>query len=157
MHIRPARTDEAATLSDLGFRAKAHWGYSDAFMAACRDELTVAPQAVAAGGHQVVEDDGEVRAFYALCKVSPTAMELDALFVDPPFIGRGFGRALLQHAIDACTAAGMKRLVIQADPQAAEFYQRCGALKIAERASDSIPRCMLPLYEIPIEAESTAR
>jgi hypothetical protein len=36
--------------------------------------------------------------------------------------------------------------VIQGDPNAAEFYQRCGARKIGERPSASIPGRVLPLY-----------
>jgi GNAT superfamily N-acetyltransferase len=146
--VRTARADEAAVLSDLAFRAKAHWGYSEAFMQACRAELTYPPELVGAGGFQVIEADGAVRGFYALSKVSPTAMELDALFVDPGYLGRGLGSSLLAHARAACAAAGMERLVIQADPNAAQFYERAGALEIGERPSDSIPGRMLPLYEI---------
>ena len=39
--IRPARPEEAAALSDLALRAKAHWGYDNAFLKAYRAELTV--------------------------------------------------------------------------------------------------------------------
>jgi hypothetical protein len=30
--IRPARHDEASLLTDLAFRSKAYWGYSEEFM-----------------------------------------------------------------------------------------------------------------------------
>jgi len=33
-------------LSNLAFRSKAHWGYSDEFMAACRDELTYSSEKI---------------------------------------------------------------------------------------------------------------
>ncbi len=39
--IRDARPGEAGELSGLAFRSKAHWGYSTAFMEACRSELAV--------------------------------------------------------------------------------------------------------------------
>ena len=39
--IRAARSDELAELHALALRSKAHWGYDDAFMAACSDELRV--------------------------------------------------------------------------------------------------------------------
>jgi N-acetylglutamate synthase-like GNAT family acetyltransferase len=149
MHIRPAGAEEADRLTSLALRAKAHWGYSEAFLAACRSELTYSPEAVGAGGFQVIEEDGAVRGFYALWKVSPTAMELDALFVDPDHLARGLGRRLLDHAKTACADAGMERLVIQADPNAAEFYEREGAERIGTRASESTGR-QLPLYEVRI-------
>jgi N-acetylglutamate synthase-like GNAT family acetyltransferase len=149
MHIRAAEPSEADLLSRLAIRAKAHWGYSDEFMKACEDELTYTPEELDMGGFEVLEDDGEVRGFYALAKISPTALELDALFVDPACIGRGYGRALMSHALDrARRTEHIERLVIQADPNAADFYQRAGGHLIGERASDSIAGRMLPLYEI---------
>ena len=45
--IRPARAEEATTLSALALRAKAHWGYDEAFVAAYRDALTVRPGDIA--------------------------------------------------------------------------------------------------------------
>lgn len=151
MRIRAADPCEAAQLSDLAFRAKAHWGYSDEFMQACADELTYPPEQIAAGGFEVLEDEGEIRGFYALSKVSPSTLELDALFVAPEHIGRGYGRALMTHALAAAREwAHVERLVIQADPNAAPFYERAGARRIGERPSDSIPGRMLPLYEIDI-------
>lgn len=151
MEIRPATADEAEALSALAFRAKAHWGYPDDFMAACRAELTYAPEEVRSGGFHVAEEDGRICGFYALAKVSPTAMELDALFVEPQQVGRGCGRALLEHAVNACRLAGAERLVIQADPNATGFYERHGAVRIGERPSDSVPGRQLPLYEIDLK------
>jgi hypothetical protein len=39
--LRPARAEEGDLLTDLAFRSKAYWGYDEAFMAACRDELVM--------------------------------------------------------------------------------------------------------------------
>lgn len=151
MRIRAAEPAETELLSGLAFRAKAYWGYSDEFMQACVDELTYTPEQVAAGGFEVLEDEGEIRGFYALTKISPSAAELDALFVAPEHIGRGYGHALMARALAAAREMPhIERLVIQADPNAAPFYERCGARLIGERPSDSIPGRMLPLYEIDI-------
>jgi hypothetical protein len=42
--IRAAHGGELEALSALAMRSKAHWGYSAAFMQACRDELTVSAE-----------------------------------------------------------------------------------------------------------------
>lgn len=131
-------------------RSKAHWGYDEAFMAACRDELSYTPEQLGAGGFWVGEADGRVCGFYALTKVSPDTLELDALFVDPPCIGCGHGRALMEHAVGELARSGLRRLIIQADPNAAAFYEAAGAECIGERPSDSIEGRVLPLYEIVI-------
>jgi N-acetylglutamate synthase-like GNAT family acetyltransferase len=151
--IRAAHDDEAGSLSELAFRAKAHWGYSDDFMAACRDELTYPPELVSAGGFAVAEIDSRVAGFYALSKVSPNSGELEAVFVDPERIGSGVGRALLDHALAAGREAGFERIIVQADPNAAAFYERAGALRIGERESGSIPGRMLPLYEFDLNGD----
>jgi hypothetical protein len=44
--VRAGRKDEARLLSDLALRSKGHWGYDQAFLDACRSELTLAPQDV---------------------------------------------------------------------------------------------------------------
>src|SRR5687768_4428349 len=46
--VRRARADEAEALTELTMRAKASWGYDAAFMAACREELTLTPETFAA-------------------------------------------------------------------------------------------------------------
>lgn len=148
MNIRAAEPDEAELLSELARRSKAHWGYSEAFMESCREELSYTPEQLAAGGFWVLEDDDDVRAFYALSKISPDAMELDAMFVEPGHLGRGYGRALMEHARAEFDATGLSRLVIQADPNAAPFYEHAGARQIGERASERIEGRTLPLYEI---------
>lgn len=149
MQIRPARPEEAGALSNLAMRSKAHWGYSSEFMEACRDELTYTPEQIIAGGVWVLEDEGEVRGFYALTNISPNAIELEAMFVAPERIGSGYGRALMDHALAESRAAGhIERLVIQADPNASGFYESAGARRIGDRDSDSIAGRALPLYEI---------
>jgi GNAT superfamily N-acetyltransferase len=151
--IRDATADEANALSDLAFRAKAHWGYPDDFMDACRGELTYPSELVAAGGFAVAEVDGHRTGFYALSKVSPNTAELDALFVEPEHIGSGVGRALLDDALAAGRQAALERIIVQADPNAAGFYERAGAVQIGERESGSIPGRMLPLYEIRLNGD----
>lgn len=149
MKIRPADPGEAGLLSELAVRSKAHWGYSREFMAACRDELSYSAEQIAAGGLWVVVENDEPRGFYAVQKISPDALELEALFVAPEYIGHGYGRALMQHALDGFERdRELQRLVIQADPNAARFYEAAGAVLIGERPSDSIEGRMLPLYEI---------
>jgi hypothetical protein len=42
------------------------------------------------------------------------------------------------------------KLRIQGDPNAKEFYQRCGAIQVGELTSLSFPGRMLPLFEITL-------
>ncbi len=150
--FRDARMEEADALSAIAFRSKQHWGYSPEFMQACRDELTYTKRDLEARETTFVVADsaGNIAGFYALVVGDADCAELDAMFVDPGFIGRGIGMALMQHALKTARSLNVKKIVIQSDPNAAEFYQSIGAKPCGERESASIPGRMLPLLEIAL-------
>lgn len=131
-------------------RSKAVWGYTNAFMAACRDELRV--DAASLGREPptsyVREYGRQIVGFYSLDVSSTAQLELDALFVDPPYIGKGHGAALIAHAIRVAGERGASTLLIQGDPNAIDFYLAAGAVQIGERESASIPGRFLPEFVI---------
>ena len=154
LRIREAFPHEASLLSDLALRSKAHWGYSQDFLDACRSELTVSASRVGTDDYQcfaALEDDLIV-GFYTLEIVSAGNYELEALFVEPSHIGSGVGRSLIQHAVRSLSERGAKRLTIQGDPNATAFYVAAGARQVGTRESGSIPGRSLPLFEIDIAA-----
>jgi GNAT superfamily N-acetyltransferase len=141
MQIRPARGEEAAAITALGLRSKAHWGYDEAFMARCASELRWDDDDLRTMLVHVAERDGALLGF---CAVNPAAAppELDALFVEPDAMGAGVGRALLAQARAAAAAQGIAELAIDADPQAEPFYLREGARRVGEVRSASTGRVL---------------
>ena len=79
--------------------------------------------------------------------MDPEAAELELLFVDPPAIGTGVGRALLLDALDRAREAGLGALTIESDPDAEPFYLAAGAARIGTRVSPATGR-ELPLLRI---------
>jgi GNAT superfamily N-acetyltransferase len=151
MRLRLARPGEADALTALCRRSKAAWGYDDAFMAASAATLTVTPEAIEAGRVFVAEDGlGRIGIAAYIWLVSGDEIELDLLFVEPGRMRSGAGRALLAQVAEAGAAAGARRLIIAADPQAGAFYERCGAVRIGDTPSDAIPGRMLPLYVLEL-------
>ena len=98
--IRNARPTEADAISELAFRSKAYWGYSREFMDACRDELTVTQQLINSDqlDYVIAEHKARLVGFYAIKQCSHHEYELEALFVDPEFIGKGIGKILMIQA-----------------------------------------------------------
>jgi len=146
--IRDAKPDECGAISALAFVSKKYWGYDDAFMEACRAELTVRPEDLGRGRVRVA-DDGEIVGFHAVIDC-----ELEWLFVAPQAIGSGVGAALLADALTIARTAGCAQLRIQADPHAAGFYERMGAGRIGEAPSLSIPGRINPVYAIGLSSTS---
>jgi N-acetylglutamate synthase-like GNAT family acetyltransferase len=146
LQLRPARAHEAAALSALVVRSKAHWGYDDAFMERAAPELTVEPEHAANGWVTVAEREGRVVGV-AVIRPDLDPPELESLFVDPSAIGSGAGRALLAAAAAQAVAAGIGELLIEADPNAEPFYRSQGARPVGTRVTPSTGR-ELPLLRL---------
>ncbi|GGQ80221.1 GNAT family N-acetyltransferase [Streptomyces althioticus] len=149
MRIRKARPDEAGELTELALRSKAHWGYDEAFMASCREELTVRPSEVGERRTALAERDGRVLGFTTVDGQPPEGA-VGMMFVDPEALGQGIGRALFAHALGSARDAGFRRLTIDADPNAESFYRAMGAVRIGETPSGSIPGRVLPLLAVTL-------
>ena len=156
--IRVARPDEAGILSSLALRSKAHWGYSREFIESCRDELTYESDQIADDDYffAIAESDSMVAGFYALASISARQFELEALFVEPKYIGKGIGRTLLQNALKVVAERSGESILIQGDPNAEKFYLAAGAQQIGTRESGSIAGRSLPLFEILIRPTGTS-
>ena len=151
VRVRPAGLEEAAALTDLVRRSKAAWGYDAAFMAAVDPVLRVEPGAIAEGWVWVAEDaKRRVQGVYVLARTdNPAVMVLDSLFVEPATLRSGVGAVLFKHAADAARRYGARVLSIEADPNAAPFYERMGARR-AGAAPGATPGRILPVYELDL-------
>lgn len=148
MRLRPAKQSEAHALSELCFRSKAHWGYDAAFMEQSRKALTISktrirdvPVVVA------VDDDEKLLGVYAL-EAEGKIVDLDLLFVDPPSIGTGVGKALFKDAVAEARMLGAREMTVLADPHAAGFYEAMGCRFDRMAPSDAVAGRELPLYRL---------
>lgn len=145
--IRQAGRVDADRLSAIAVRSKAHWGYDEEFIAQCADELRVEPDV----RDYFVADVGTTPVgFYGIEATDSETAELEALFVDPDWIGHGIGTVLFHHAVDLSRMRGFNSIVIQSDPHASGFYESLGCTRTGERESGSIPGRSLPIYTFKI-------
>jgi GNAT superfamily N-acetyltransferase len=142
--IRRARPEEAAALTDLSMRSKQSNGYDQAFMDACRGELTVTPARMEVSEYWVAEAD----VICGCACLSPGAdgrsAEVGAFFIDPAWRRRGVGRKLWKQLVERAKSQGIAVLELDADPFAVPFYQAMGFLIVGETPSGSIPGRFLP-------------
>lgn len=132
MKIRRAEAQECELLSRLAREAKAHWGYRAEDLAAWWADLTVSPESLAARPTFVAELAEGIAGFFQLSADSG-AIELEHFWVRPAHMGKGIGRALLEHAVAQAASAGFAKLHIDADPHAEPFYIACSAVRIGSR------------------------
>lgn len=131
--VRPAAPGEAPALTELAVRSKAYWGYEPALLERWRPELSVPAE----GDVWVAVADADADDVVAGVLVLDDDGELTMLFVDPPFIGTGVGRVLWDAAVRRAAERGWRALVVEADPNAAGFYEAMGCVPIGARPSPS--------------------
>jgi len=115
-------------------------------MKACLEELTVDECYIENNPTFVIEAAGNAVGFYSLERISAAEVELSLLFVEPDFIGKGYGRKLITHAQEEARHLGYSKMIIQGDPNAERFYRSAGGLLVGTRKSASIPDRELPLF-----------
>jgi GNAT superfamily N-acetyltransferase len=151
--LRDIRPDELSVLSELCLRSKAVWGYDDAFMRACRDELTLRPDHLHDSHFQVAERDATAVGV-AQIRINGRDADLARLFVEPVMIGAGVGRLLFGWAATRARHLGAVAMTIEADPGAAPFYERMGARQIGLVPSQSIAGRMLPYLRLDLARQT---
>jgi GNAT superfamily N-acetyltransferase len=147
MHLRPARADEADLLTELCLRSKAVWGYDEAFMRACRAELTLTAADFANSSLQVAVEGGDVIGVVQVV-VDGDKADLAKLFIAPSTLRGGVGRKLFDWAVTEARERGALWMWIEADPDAADFYRRMGAKDDGSAPSGSIPGRALPRLKL---------
>ena len=146
--IRPAQPRDAATLTQIALAAKAYWGYPRRWMDLWKPQLTFSPEYFGVHESWVAEIDRAPIGFYTLLEKDGSAW-IENLWVSPELIGRGVGKRLFLHALDLSRQRGFENLRLEADPNAAGFYEKMGMKKIGDRRSEieGQPR-ILPIMEI---------
>ena len=147
--IRPPTIDELPALGDLCMRSKAVWGYDDKFMEACRDELSFDALDLQMTVIAVAEECSNLIGV-AKVKVADSQADLLKLFVEPGRLRSGIGKLLLAWAAGVARNMGATRLFIEADPDAAPFYRRMGAVDVGLAPSSSIPGRTLPKLAVDL-------
>lgn len=148
MTIRPAYHTDAEHLTAIAHEAKRHWGYPDELIALWRDALTITPGFIDEHITCCTLHDAEIAGFYAISHAGRT-FELEHMWVQPRYMGRGCGSRMFAHAVETIRAHGGTMLLIASDPNAEAFYLRMGALRIGDVPSTPEGR-RLPLLAFDI-------
>lgn len=143
--IRPAKPQEANELTALAFMSKAHWGYPPEWLEAWREDLTVTPEMIENSIAFVAELDDVIIGFW--CRSARESLEPSPgmLFIHPEHIGKGIGKLLFKAIKEDAIKRGITFFIIEADPNAEQFYKKMGAEKIGEKESPVVAGRKIPI------------
>ena len=142
MEIRPFRAGEEEQLREVARASKAHWGYDAARVRGWAAGLEYA------GKDVWVADAGEPVG-YAVLVVEGDRAELDELWVEAEWIGRGVGSELFRFVAARASALGATHLEWEADPNSVGFYERMGARRLRDSPPSEWGR-ILPVIGIEL-------
>jgi len=131
IQIRSAQIGEGDELTDLALQSKSYWKHTPEYLNKCRPALLIDDKYIREWPVMVLEIDSIVAGFYSL-KTINGENRLDNLWIDLPFIGKGYGKFLLKDALTKAAERGWKKLRLASDPKAQKFYEKFGGKMIGQ-------------------------
>lgn len=144
MIIIPATPEDHQVLTDLTIKSKSYWDYSSEQIKEWLPDLTISPDYIAQNGVFKLIQDEQVIAYYSYYYVKKEEVFLDNFFISPEFIGKGFGRMLMDHLLKHAATENIKSVEGYADPNAELFYAKFG-FETIRRMPTSIKNRFLPV------------
>lgn len=148
--IRACSLSDAEQLTKLAFLSKAHWGYPKEWLDFWQDDLTITPELIEDSIAYIAEAEQQIIGFWVRAAIDSGEPTCGWLFVHPDHMGKGVARALWSEVKKEAEARGIKRFVIEADPNAVPFYLSLGAEKIGEKESTLIAGRFFPIILLPV-------
>lgn len=133
--IRPARPEEATTLTEIAYAAKRHWKYPESWIEKWTLDLTITPEAISNNNFFVAIVDDRIAGCCALF-LSEKLAEIEHMWIRPEHMGSGVGRSLFEHVSKRARELDLTALELSADPHAEGFYEHMGAIRIGEVRAD---------------------
>lgn len=147
MKIRKALLSEGNELSELALHSKATWDYSEEFILACKEDLTITEEYISNNFVYVLENDNMKIGFFSFLRNDKA---LDFLYIHPRYKGKGYGKIMWKFVIEQANKLGIKSFTIDSDPNAKGFYLKMGAKLIGETPSTVFKGRLLPLLKYDV-------
>ena len=150
MKIQKATTINHVILTEITKKSKAFWGYSEEQIKKWESNLTVSKEYILKNEvFNLIDDDDEIVGYNSWIKNVDNSVKLDKLFVLPEFIGKGYGKLLMNDFLEKMKHQKIDRITLDAEPNAEKFYQKLGFTKIGEFET-SIKNRFMPIMEMKL-------
>ncbi len=146
MKFERATINDNEILSEITKKSKAFWGYSEEQILEWNDNLTISKNYIESNATFKLLDGNKVIGYYSYI-LEKTVAKLDNLFVLPEYIGKGLGKYLIDDFLTRMRNQKVKKIILDSDPNAEEFYLKIGFKKIGEFET-SIKNRFMPIMEM---------
>ena len=144
MKILKAIPNDHITLTSIMRKSKSYWGYSKKQILKWQDELTISKSQIINQHVYKLVTNNMVKGFYSFKKETSDTIKLDNLFILPDYIGKGFGKLLLYDCYSKALQYNFSKILLDADPNAENFYLKFGFTVIGKK-NTSIKNRFMPI------------
>ena len=150
MKIEKAQNIDAKDLTELTINSKSYWGYSLDQIAQWKDDLTISFEYINQAEVYKLINENQLIGYYSYLELNNKKVKLDNIFLEPDFIGKGYGKVMMSHFIQHVKDKGYERIHLESEPNTEKFYQNLG-FKVIDRLESSIKNRFLPIMELEIK------
>ena len=144
MRIEKAINIDAKELTELTIRSKSYWNYEEKQIEKWKEELTITAKYIKENQVYKLINNEVLVGFYAYNPENNTDIKLNFLFIEPKFIGKGYGKILMFDFLKRLEKTKFNRVILDADPNAENFYSRLG-FSVIGKLKSSIKDRYLPI------------
>lgn len=150
MKIEKAQNIDSKILTELTIRSKSHWGYSSEQITKWKDDLTIYSDYI--DHHEVYKlvTANQLIGYYSYIELDDKKIKLDNMFLESIYIGKGFGKVMMNHFFQQVKDKGYETIRLDSEPFAEKFYRNLG-FQVIGHLESSIPNRFLPIMELEIK------
>ena len=149
MEIIKAEITDSEILTAITKKSKAYWGFSEDILKEWEHLLTITKDYIEKNKvYKLVQND-QIIGYYSYFSTDENTIKIDNIFILPEFIGKGFGKILMNNFLKNIKQLGINKITLDAEPNAEKFYKTFGFETIGQLES-SIKDRYLPIMELQI-------
>ena len=150
MKIEKTIRTDAKDLTELTIRSKSYWNYGKKQIEEWREELTITEKYIDENQIYKLVVDNILVGFYAYQAEGKINIKLNYLFIEPEYIGKGYGKILMTDFLKRIENSEFKKVIVDADPNVEEFYNKLG-FQVIGKLKSTIKDRFLPIMELKIK------
>lgn len=152
MEILKAEISDNELLTTITKKSKAYWGFSDDILKEWEHLLTISKSYIEKNKVYKLIHNNQIIGYYSYFFTDEQTIMLDNIFILPEFIGKGFGKVLMNDFFVKISSLNINKITLEAEPNAEIFYKKFGFETIGKLES-SIKNRYLPIMELRFETE----
>ena len=133
LHLQKAQIQDIPVLNKISLASKSYWNYPKEWIDHWKEGLALTEKDfVELAIYKLIL--GDIILGFCAMNEFDKHYEIEHLWIDPKYIGKGYGKYLLNAAIEHVVVK-QKDIILDADPNAVPFYNSQGFVTIGQKES----------------------